>query len=65
MTKVKMAQIIAQALFAKYELPPADNWKVKQLARMKKEHLESEFEKAKRILAQKVDPDGIYGKQIA
>ena len=50
MTKNDMARVIAQALFQMPELAPADNWKVQQLAKLRKDDLVDQHALATRIL---------------
>jgi hypothetical protein len=50
MTKNDMARVIAQALFQMPALAPADNWKVEQLAKLRKEDLVDQYNLAATIL---------------
>lgn len=62
MTKTDMARVIAQALFQMPELAPADNWKVQQLAKLRKDDLVDQHALAARILeARKVTNEMMGG----
>lgn len=50
MTKTDMARVIAQALFRMDAPAPADNWKVVQMAKMRKDDLQDQYDLSLAVL---------------